>query len=123
MTPLVGRGHSKRVTTMRDGLYKVAFQTQLGSGAGVIHLIGGRVWGGDAGLYYVGTFTQDGDRFTATVRTDKHTADPTIQSVFGIDRANIMLSGNTSGDSGQLTGTAAEAPGVTFRATLTRLAD
>lgn len=108
---------------MRDGLYKVEFKTPLGSGAGVLHVLQGKVWGGDAGLYYVGTVNENGDRFTATVRVDRHTRHPGISSVFGMDRVNITLDGSTQGDQGTAKGTAKEAPGILFQAQLKRISD
>lgn len=108
---------------MRDGLYKVDFQTPLGAGTGVIHVQAGRIRGGDAGLYYVGTFTVRGDEILAEVATDRHTHYPDIISVFGKDRVHIALRGRWSGDTATLQGSAAEAPGVTFQARLQRIAD
>lgn len=108
---------------MRDGLYKVAFQTQLGAGAGVVVLQGGKLRGGDSRLYYTGSYTETGDQLTAQVVTELHTNAPGSGSVFGRDHANISLRGTTKGDSAQVTGTAAEAPGVSFQAVLTRIAD
>lgn len=55
--------------------------------------------------------------------TDRHSNTPGMVPVFGLDRVNISVTGTSSGDTAQLTGTAAEAPGVSFRATLTRLCD
>jgi hypothetical protein len=46
-----------------------------------------------------------------------------MASVFGIDRVNITLKGTANGDSAKMTGTAREAPGVSFQATLTKIAD
>ena len=106
---------------MKDGLYKVEFRTQGGSGSGVVVLQGGKVRGGDSGLYYAGTFAENGDQITAQVATNRHTAG--IGSVFGRDRVNISLKGTAKGESAQMTGTAVEAPGVTFQASMTRIAD
>jgi hypothetical protein len=106
---------------MRDGLYKVDFRTQGGSGAGVVVLQGGKVRGGDSGLYYAGTFAENGDQITAQIATNRHTVG--IGSVFGRDRVNISLRGTAKGDTAQMTGTAAEAPGLNFQASLTRIAD
>lgn len=108
---------------MRDGLYKVDFQTPLGAGAGVVHLQGGRVWGGDAGLYYVGTYAIAGSQFNADVVTDRHTNYPDIVSVFGKDRVHIRLKGTWTGDTAHAAGSAPEAPGIAFQAVLTRIAD
>jgi len=108
---------------MRDGLYKVEFQTKLGMGAGVVHMLGGKIWGGDSALYYIGTYRLEGNRFTASVSTNRHASDPSIRSVFGVDRVTISLEGVTDGDTGVMTGKAAEAPGVTFQARLVRISD
>jgi hypothetical protein len=108
---------------MKDGLYKVRFATPLDEGAGVVHLQGGQIRGGDSGLYYVGTYLDTGGKFTAQVKADVHTKAPGVQSVFGIDRVTISLEGTSSEDKAEMKGTAKEAPGVSFKATLTRIAD
>jgi hypothetical protein len=109
---------------MRDGLYKVQFTTQIGQGAGVFYARDGRMWGGDAGLYYVGTYEEDSDgNLTATVKTDRHDRNPGIRSVFGVDKVTITLRGKVAGDAAACKGTAAEAPGVEFDAVIARISD
>jgi hypothetical protein len=108
---------------IRDGLYKVSFQTQLGTGNGVVVLDGGKMRGGDSIMHYSGTYSQDGDKFSAKVVTGRHSNTPGMCSVFGMDHVNISVQGTAQGDSAQLRGTAAEAPGVTFQASLGRLGD
>lgn len=108
---------------MRDGLYKIAFQTQLGVGAGVAHLIGGRIWGGDGGLYYTGSYKIDGSQFDGAVTTASHTEHPGLVSVFGVNEAHVHLTGTWNADSADLTGKAAEAPTVTFTVHMERVAD
>ena len=108
---------------MREGLYKVHFRTPVGEGAGVVVLHQGRVVGGDSGMYYVGTYSESGEQFTAEVRIDRHTQWGAGSSVFGVNRATIHLSGKSSGDAGQVTGRADEAPGVSFQASFSRLCD
>jgi hypothetical protein len=108
---------------MRNGLYRVHFQTPLGMGAGVVHAVDGRMWGGDAGLYYVGTYTTDGDRLNATVATERHTNHPGVVSVFGVDKVTINLDGQIAGDSVNAKGSSPQAPGVGFSASLTRISD
>jgi len=87
----------------------------------VVFLEGGRVRGGDSRIFYTGTYSENGGQFTAQIETDLHTNAPGMSSVLGRDRAHITLKGTTSGDSGQMTGTAIEAPGVVFQAVLTRI--
>ncbi|MBD9569047.1 GrlR family regulatory protein [Ensifer sp. ENS08] len=108
---------------MKNGLYRVHFQTPLGSGAGVVHAVDGKMWGGDAGLYYVGSYTTAGDHLTAVVTTDRHTAHNGVTSVFGIDKATINLDGRVSGDNISAKGTSPQAPGINFTAELSRVSD
>jgi hypothetical protein len=105
----------------REGLYKVEFSAGAGRGAGVVVLLGGRVRGGDTSMYYIGSYTLKEDNFNATIDVRRHT--PGMQSVFGVDNVNLRLSGRIAGDNGVMQGDAAQAPGVMFRATLTRIAD
>lgn len=108
---------------MRDGLYRVHFSTQLGAGAGTLFVRDGKVWGGDSGMFYVGTVIVDGDKLTAHVDINRHTSNNGIVSVFGIDKAQIRLSGTVSGDDVAAVGTSPQAPGMTFKANLNRLSD
>ena len=106
---------------MKNGLYKVHFTTQMGSGAGVVVLRDGRLYGGDSSMYYVGDYTLNENRFTADVRTDRHTSN--LSSVLGVDRAHITLTGTYSNESVEAEGSARENPDVSFRANLQFLCD
>lgn len=108
---------------MREGLYKVEFKTPLGTGAGLMVLVGGRLWGGDPMIAYVGTYVLSGDQFTAEVRTYKHSIVPGMSPVFGRDDVHLSLRGTSSGDTAQMTGTAREAPGLGFLARMMKLPD
>lgn len=103
---------------MQDGLYKVQFQTPKGSGCGVVLLMSGQLRGGDSMMYYRGTYSQNGDQFSAQVESAAHSHPPGMTSVFGLDRVTITISGKSSGNSAQLTGQAAQAPGLLFQAKL-----
>ena len=106
---------------MRSGLYKVHFQTQIGSGAGVAVLDDGRLLGGDSSMSYIGSYTEKDGTLTAHVRVDVHTEG--LPSVLGINRANLELRGRIQGDSITMDGSAAEASGVSFQAILAWLSD
>lgn len=108
---------------MREGLYRVEFKTPLGQGAGLVVLAGGKLWGGDPMIAYVGTYAENGAQLTAEVRTYKHSVVPGMTPVFGRDEVHLTLRGNSSGDTAQMTGTAREAPGVGFLARLIKLPD
>lgn len=107
---------------MRNGLYHVQFDTQLGQGSGVVHLQDGKIRGGDAGLYYIGDYQLNGGNFSAQVQTARHGANGN-QSVFGIDNVTIKLAGNYTEKAASVKGSAAQAPGVSFSAILNWLAD
>jgi hypothetical protein len=94
-----------------------------GEGTGVIELNDGKVTGGDTVLAYTGSYLVDGDKFTASIATERHT--PGQPSVFGIgiDVINLTLNGTFTSTIASCTGTAQQAPGLTFEATLIRIAD
>lgn len=106
---------------LTDGFYGVHFKTPRGEGAGVVMLANGKLKGGDSALAYSGTYSQDGDKFTASVATSRHAQG--LPSVFGIDVVNISLTGQSSATSANCTGTATQAPGLTFQAVLSRISD
>jgi len=108
---------------MENGLYKVEFQTQLGSGAGVVFLQNGKIRGGDSAMFYVGSVSEQGDDLTAEVEGNLHTNMPGTRSVFGFDKTHIKLKGKGAGRSATFTGTSKEAPNVSFQAKLTKLSD
>ena len=76
----------------------------------------GKLTGGDPVLAYTGTYFQNGDRFLASIATQRHTPGP--PSVFGIDNVDLMLTGKSTLTTASCTGTARQAPGLTFEATL-----
>ena len=115
---------------LRNGNYSAWFRTRQedgrcmmqGEGTGVIELNDGKVTGGDTMLAYTGSYVVDGDKFTAFIATERHT--PGQPSVFGIgiDVINLTLTGKSTPTTASCTGTAKQAPGLTFEATLIRIA-
>ena len=118
--PDVGRvgGHM-----LRNGSYSAWFRTRQEEGTGVIELNDGKVTGGDTVLAYTGSYVVDGDKFTAFITTERHT--PGQPSVFGIgiDDVNLTPTGKSTPTTASCTGAAKQAPGLTFDATLIRIAD
>jgi len=106
---------------LSDGLYKVSFQTPLGIGFGVAVLNGGTLLGGDSSIYYVGNYVLDGGTISAEITINEHSAVHGSESVLGTSRATLRLVGTAGDDSARFTGEAREAPGLAFRASLTRL--
>jgi hypothetical protein len=108
---------------LRDGKYSVWFRTPLAEGTGVVVLTpNGRLSGGDTVLSYTGHWRTDGEQFEVTVFTARHS--PGQPSVFGVDVLDITLTGRSNGGvTASCKGTAKQAPGLTFEATLVRMGD
>jgi hypothetical protein len=101
---------------LRDGRYAAWFRTSHGEGTGIVNLANGRISGGDSIFTYSGSYEVDDDRFTATLATRRHAAGP--PTVFGIDEVEVRLTGKVNGMTALCRGTARQAPGVAFEATL-----
>src|SRR6202048_1170425 len=114
---------------LRNGRYSAWFRTRQGAGVmqqegmGIIELNDGKVTGRDTVLAYTGSYVVDGDKFTAFIATERHT--PGHPSAFGIglDDVNLTLTGKSTPTTASCTGAAKQAPGLTFDATLIRIAD
>jgi hypothetical protein len=101
---------------LKDGTYAAWFKTPAGQGVGIAHLNGGIVSGGDDILTYWGNYETDGDRFTATIRTKRHS--PGRSTIFGIDDLTLRLEGTCNDALASCSGKADEMPDVLFEATL-----
>ena len=102
---------------MREGLYRVSFETDRGAGFGVVYVKNGQLRGGDSGFYYVGTYEETNGHLTAQIVTQRHGTEGPA-SVFGLERAHITFTGLVTGEIAKMTATAKEAPGVTLKASL-----
>lgn len=109
---------------MQDGIYSVRFRTPLGEGAGVAFLKDGSLKGGDATVYYKGTYASDGAKFTAKIITGTHNREPGVINVMGKDAVTLSLQGTFDPNNNvSAQGTAPEAPGVTIAVRMVRVAD
>jgi hypothetical protein len=106
---------------LRNGSYSAWFRTPKGEGTGVVVLDDGIMIGGDTVIAYTGSYVEEGDKFTASITTERHTQGQ--PSVFGIDEIDLTLTGKSTPTTASCTGTAKQAPGLTFEATLIRMAD
>ena len=106
---------------LQNAQYSVWFRTPHGEGYGIVSLVDGAVSGGDNVSSYTGTYYQDGDKFVAAIAAKRHTQGS--PSVFGIDNVDIRLSGKSTPTTASCSGTAKQAPGTTFQATLIRIVD
>jgi len=102
---------------LREGKYAAWFRTPHGQGTGIVHLAEGRISGSDSFFTYGGSYEFDDEqRFRAVLTTRRHAEGPS--TLFGRDEVEVELSGVSSGAMATCSGTAREAPGVTFEATL-----
>ena len=100
----------------RDGQYAVWYKTSRGEGTGIVHLADGVISGGDCCFTYSGSYQVDNDNFTAVLTTTRHTAGP--PTLFGLDVVDVELAGRFKGRLASCSGTAKQAPGLPFEATL-----
>jgi len=89
-------------------------------GAGVVTFVNGRVFGGDSGYMYVGTYTRQGNTVTANVHVKPHV--PGSLNVMGRSEFDLQLSGMVNGDAANLTGTIPGTP-LKLQGTLTKQHD
>ena len=102
---------------IKDGTYAAWFNTPLGQGTGIVHVAHGKIWGRDNVVTYDGTCEVDGNRFTATLTTKRHTEG--LPTVFGDDQElEMKLEGTSAGKLVTYVGTAEQFPGVILEGTL-----
>jgi hypothetical protein len=88
---------------MLDGLWVLQIQTPQVTSGGIVVFINGKIFGGDNGFTWVGTYTAT-DRLIKS-RVHVHNFVPDIKSVLGVPGDYDMhISGNILGDT--ITGTA-----------------
>jgi hypothetical protein len=104
---------------LKDGTYAAWFKTPLDQGTGIVHLADGEIWGRDSLMTYHGVCTIDGERFTATVSTKRHTDGRA--TIFGVDdELTLEIKGICAGKIATYTATTAKVPGVVLQGTLIR---
>lgn len=102
---------------LKDGTYAAWYKTPLDQGTGIVHVADGQIWGRDSLMTYHGSCKVDGDRFTATVLTKRHTDGRA--TVFGNDDAlTLEIEGHCPGKIATYTATAAQVPGMILQGTL-----
>jgi hypothetical protein len=113
---------------MKNGLYSIHVSLQdgrVGKGSGVIVFRDGRIVGGDAYLFYTGSYSTKGDTFKGEVLVQRHTSSPDANPLFGgPSPVGIGVSGTFTDTAAVMDGTAlvGKASQI-FKATLRKLAD
>jgi T3SS negative regulator,GrlR len=113
---------------MKNGLYSIHVSLQdgrSGKGSGVIMFRDGNIFGGDAYLFYTGSYTAKGDTFKGEVLVQRHTSSPDANPLFGgPSPVGIGVSGTFTDTAAVMNGTAlvGKASQI-FTATLRKLAE
>lgn len=105
-----------------EALWSAEFQTNNGyAGAGVVVFESGRIYGGDASYYYLGSFQVKDGVVTADIDV-VHYSGP-LNNVFGpLKHVDLTVSGQLDSQVFTVSGTAAQAPGLTIVIRLTKRA-
>jgi len=104
---------------MVEGLWSVQYYGPQGNGGGVVIFINGRVFGGDNGFYYRGSYELKGDTLSARISVKNF--DPSIPNVIGVvGDFDLLMEAKVQGDSINGTGALASAPGAKIAVRLTR---
>ncbi len=116
---------------MYNGLYSIHVATldgHGGKGSGVIAFQNGRIFGGDAYLYYNGSYTLTGSAFKGEVVVSQHTRAVDTRPLFGRSgdhagqEVGIGVSGNFTETGGDMSGAAFQGKqSLLFKATLKKL--
>jgi hypothetical protein len=112
---------------MQNGLYSIhvnLLDGRSGKGSGVILFRNGQILGGDAYLFYTGSYTTNGNTFKGEVLVQRHTSSPDVNPLFGgPNPVGIGVTGTFTDTTAEMTGTAlvGKASQI-FRATLRKLA-
>jgi hypothetical protein len=113
---------------MRNGLYSIhvtLLDGRIGKGSGVVVFRDGKIVGGDAYLFYTGSYTVKGNTFKGEVLVQRHTSSPDENPLFGgPSPVGVGVSGTFTDTCGEMTGTAlVDKTSQIFGATLRRLSD
>lgn len=93
-----------------EGFWTIQFTGVQGWGTGVVTLVGGRVFGGDSGFLYTGSYTQQGDALNARVHVKQYLAG--VPNVMGLNEFDLELTGKLQGNKIAATGSI---PGTPLR--------
>src|ERR1700726_5049071 len=95
---------------MKNGLYSIHVSLQdgrSGKGSGVVVFRDGQILGGDAYLFYTGSYTTNGDSFRGEGLVQRHTSSPDANPLFGgPSPVGIGVSGTFTDTAAVMDGTA-----------------
>src|ERR1700743_3926874 len=93
---------------MKNGLYSIHVVLQdgrAGKGSGVVLFRDGKILGGDAFLFYVGSYMVKDNTFKGEIVVQRHTPSPDVTPLFGgPDPVGIGVAGTFTDTAAKMTG-------------------
>jgi len=106
-----------------EGLYKVEYDINEGSGRSVLFVDAGRMLGGNTAFAHFGSYRIVDGEIIARLRTRRHSPSPQRRSLVSADSVTISIRGRAEGERYRFAGEVVEDAGSVFRAVMTPLAD
>jgi hypothetical protein len=103
-----------------EGLYKVEYDINDGSGRSVLYAHDGEMLGGNTAFAHFGNYRNEGGEIVASLRTRRHSASPHRRSLVSSDAVTISIRGRAQGEIYRFLGDVVEDHSV-FRAVMTPL--
>ncbi|MCK1276089.1 hypothetical protein IVB46_12790 [Bradyrhizobium sp. 61] len=107
---------------MVEGLYKVEYDINDGSGRSVLYAHAGKMLGGNTAFAHFGTYEIVDGEIVARLRTKRHSRSPQHRSLVSSDAVTISIRGRPQGKLYRFEGEVVEDASV-FRAVMTPLGD
>ena len=104
-----------------EGLYKVEYDINDGSGRSVLYAHDGEMLGGNTAFAHFGSYQDVGGEIIARLRTRRHSASPHHRSLVSSDAVTISMRGRPEGPRYRFAGEVVEDAGSVFRAVMTPL--
>jgi hypothetical protein len=103
-----------------EGLYKVEYDINNGTGRSVLYAHAGKMLGGNTAFAHFGTYQTVNGEIIARLRTRRHSASPRPRSLVSSDAVTISIRGRAQGQVYRFAGEVVEDASV-FRAVMTPL--
>lgn len=106
---------------MRDGIYRIRFETPTRKATGIITLCGGRFSGTDRTHFITGHYSVSGNKLSGEITYRRHSQRPGYEHGIGLDEFHVRLNGICSETLAQFESYITERPEMRGQATFTRL--
>ena len=104
-----------------EGLYKVEYDINNGSGRSVLYAHAGKMLGGNTAFAHFGSYQEVGGEIVAEIRTRRHSRSAHHRSLVSSDQVTIRMRGSAQGQLYRFAGDVVEEAGSVFRAVMTPL--